>query len=58
MILKIIERTIREFNYSNYGLHELDGVNEPDALGYYNHEWPPDLAQAIADALHVERTAQ
>lgn len=48
--IAIITQTIRDFDYDDYGLHMSD-VNGTDYEGKYFHEWPPDLAEKIAEAL-------
>lgn len=46
MITQTIEKTLREFNWDNYGLHEFEDIADPDT-----HQWPPDLAKQIAHAV-------
>lgn len=47
MIPQTIEQVLRDFDWHNYGMHELDG--DLDA-----HEWPPVLAAQIAEAITPE----
>lgn len=49
MLPQIIEKVIRSFDFDNFGIDGFSDIQDPNT-----HEWPPELAKEITEAISPE----